>query len=150
MRVLSCDGLCFDKLHILIPDGACTFNDGQARFHRAPAPADSELTHLLNTLIRRITRALVRVGALVEDPGQPWLDIEPGSALEQLASAAVRYRIAVGPMAGTKTMTLHSPDAVSGEHMSTKPLTAACDGFTPEAAEASVGGARAPLAASLH
>ena len=89
---------------------------------------------LLDTLIGRITRTLVRAGALVEDPEQPWLDIEPDGALEPLAGAAVRYRIAVGPMAGTKTMTLRSPDAVSGEHLSTKPLTAARDGFSINAA----------------
>jgi len=60
----------------------------------------------------------------------PWLDIEPGGALEQLAGAAARYRIAVGPMAGRKAMTLQSPDAVSGEQLSVKPLTATRDGFS--------------------
>ena len=30
-------------LHILIPDGAYTFADDQARFHCASAPTDSEL-----------------------------------------------------------------------------------------------------------
>ncbi len=123
-------------LYILMPDGAYTFADDQARFHRAPAPSDRELDHLLDTLIRRITRTLVRAGALVEDPEQPWLDLEPAGALEQLAGAAVRYRIAVGPMAGRKTMTLHSPDAVSGEHLSVKALTAARDGFSLNAAVA--------------
>ena len=84
-----------------------------------------------NNPCRRITRTLVRAGALVEDPEQLWLDIEPGSALEHLAGAAVRYRIAVGPMAGRKTMTLQCPDVVSGEHLlPVKPLTAARDGFS--------------------
>ncbi len=89
---------------MLAPDGAYTFTDNQARFHHAPTPSDSELEHLLDTLIGRITRTLVRAGVLVEDPEYPWLDIHPDSggdnALEQLAGAAVRYRIAVGPIAG--------------------------------------------------
>ena len=64
--------------------------DDQARFHRAPAPSDSELGQLLDTFIRRITRTVVRAGALVEDPEHPWLDLKPAGALEQLAGAAVR------------------------------------------------------------
>jgi len=59
-----------------------------------------------------------------------WLDLEPGSALEQLAVAAVRYRIALGPIAGCKTLTLHDPGAVSGARESAKPLTTARDGTT--------------------
>jgi len=47
---------------------------------------------------------------LVEDPEYSWLDLDfdcgGENALEQLVSAAVRYRIAVGPIAGLKTMTL--------------------------------------------
>jgi len=46
-----------------------------------------------------------------------------------LASAAARYRIAVGPIAGRKTMTLHSPGNLSGECAPAKTLTAAGDGF---------------------
>ena len=38
------------------------------------------------------------------------------SPLEQLSAAAVRYRIAVGPQAGRKTMTLRSPGAMFGRH----------------------------------
>ncbi len=51
-----------------------------------------------NNPCRRITRTLVRAGVLVEDPEQPWLDLEPGSTLEHLAAAAVRYRIGLGPI----------------------------------------------------
>ncbi len=125
---------------MLVPDGAYTFANGQARFHRAPAPSDLDLERLLDTLIRRITRTLVRTGVLVEDPEYPWLDIHPDNggdtALEQLAGAAVRYRIAVGPIAGRKTMTLHSPVNLSGECAPAKALTAARDGFSLNAAVA--------------
>jgi hypothetical protein len=89
---------------MLVPDGAFTFAHDRARFHRAPAPSEAELEGLLETLVGRITRTLVRAGVLVEEPEHPWLDIDPDgggdNALEQLAGAAVRYRIAVGPIAG--------------------------------------------------
>ncbi len=123
-------------LHMLVLDGAYTFTHDRARFHHAPAPSDAELVRLLDTLIRRITRTLVRAGVLVEDPEQPWLDLEPGSTLEHLAAAAVRYRIALGPMPKRKTLTLHNPGAVSGARESAKPLTAARDGFSLNAAVA--------------
>ncbi len=125
---------------MLVPDGAYTFAHDRARFHRASAPSQLELERLLETLIRRITRTLMRTGVLIEDPEYPWLDLLPDSggdnALEQLANAAVRYRIAVGPIAGRKTMTLHSPGAVSGESALAKTLTAARDGFSLNAAVA--------------
>jgi hypothetical protein len=119
---------------MLVLDGAYTFTHDRARFHRAPAPSDAELVRLLDTLIVRITRTLVRAGVLVEDPEQPWLDLEPGSTLEHLAAAAVRYRIALGPMPKRKTLTLHNPGVVSGARESAKPLTAARDGFSLNAA----------------
>jgi hypothetical protein len=121
-------------LHMLVLDGAYTFTHDRARFHRAPAPSGAELVRLLDTLIRRITRTLVRAGVLVEDPEQPWLDLESGSTLEHLAAAAVRYRIAVGPIAGRKTLTLRTPGAVSGAREAAKPLTAARAGFSLNAA----------------
>ena len=39
-----------------------------------------------NNSCRRITPTLVRAGVLVEDPEQPWLDLESGSTLEHLAA----------------------------------------------------------------
>jgi hypothetical protein len=98
-------------LHLLVPDGAYTFEHDKPHFHRAPAPSSTELHELLNTLIARITRTLVRGGVLIKEPENPYLDLELNSPLEQLSAAAVRYRIAVGPLAGRKTMTLRNPGA---------------------------------------
>ncbi len=123
-------------LHMLVLDGAYTFTHDRAQFHRTSAPSNAELARLLDTLIRRITRTLVRAGVLVEDPEQPWLDLEEGSPLEQLAAAAVRYRITVGPLAGRKTMTLYSASAVARDGVTVKALTAARDGFSLNAAVA--------------
>ncbi len=38
-------------LHVLVPDGAYTFEHDKPRFHRAPAPSATELHALLDTLI---------------------------------------------------------------------------------------------------
>ncbi len=54
--------------------------------------------------------------------------------LEQLGAAAVRYRIAVGPQAGRKTMTLCNPGAMVDEVPLSKPFTAPRDGFPINAA----------------
>ncbi len=60
--------------------------------------------------------------------------MELNSPLQQLSAAAVRYRIAVGPQAGRKTMTLRSPGAMVDEATLSKPFTAARDGFSINAA----------------
>ncbi len=121
-------------LHVLVPDGAYTFEHDKPRFHRAPAPSPTELRQLLDTLIARITRTLVRGGVLIEEPEYPYLDLELNSPLEQLSAASVRYRIAVGPQAGRKTMTLRNPRAMVDGTTSSKPFTAARDGFSINAA----------------
>lgn len=56
-----------------------------------------------------IVRSLSSDGLLVEDPEQPWLDLEPSDALDQLNAASIRYRIAVGQGAGGRTLTLNNP-----------------------------------------
>jgi hypothetical protein len=120
--------------HLLVPDGAYTFEHDQPHFHRAPAPSPTELRQLLDTLIARITRTLVRGGELIEEPEHPYLDLELNSPLEQLSAAAVRYRIAVGPQAGRKTMTLRNPRATVDDTTSSKPFTNPRDGFSINAA----------------
>ncbi len=57
-------------LHILAPDGACTFEHAKAQFHRVPASSPAELHQLLDPLMVRILRALVRGAVLIEEPEQ--------------------------------------------------------------------------------
>jgi len=127
-------------LHLLVPDGAYSFEQDRPSFHRVPAPSHDELQRLLDTLIGRITRTLVRTGVLVEDPisgacGQPYLDLEPDTPLDELSAAAVRYRIVLGPLAGRKTMTLHDPTRAVSSAPS-KPFIVSRDGFSLNAAVA--------------
>ena len=119
-------------LHILALDGAYTFEGERPRFHRAPPPTALELERLLDTLIRRITRTLVRGGALVaqedDDGKQAWLDLdldpEGEDVLTQLQGASIRFAIDVGPIAGRKTLRLHTPGAGLEGLAPAKPFTA--------------------------
>ena len=95
-------------LHMLFLDGAYTFRGRGAAFHRARRPSDAELAQLLETLSWRIVRLLERRGLLIADPECPALDFEAGSSLDQLQAASVNYRIAIGPHAGRKALTLYS------------------------------------------
>jgi hypothetical protein len=55
-------------LQFLALDGAYSFEQDKARFHRAGALHPGELDALLTTIITRITRTLVRAGVrVVED-----------------------------------------------------------------------------------
>ena len=76
----------------------------------------------------------MRAGVLVEEQGAPYLDFEPEGGLSELASRAASYRIAVGPLAGRRTMRLRTapiePDPPTG------PLTAMREGFSLNAAVA--------------
>jgi hypothetical protein len=93
-------------LHMLFLDGACTFSGNRPTFHRARRPVGEELNHLFDTLSRCIVRVLSRGGLLIADSEHSYLDLEPGSSLDHLRAASIDYRIAIGPHAGRKALTL--------------------------------------------
>ena len=101
----------------------------------------------------RITRALVRSGVLVaqeyDDEEQLWLDLDPEGedALTQLQGASIRFAVAVGPIAGRKTLRLHTPGAAldGPGREPPKPFTAARDGFSLNAAVGCNAGERRKL-----
>jgi hypothetical protein len=72
---------------MLILDGVYTPEQHGLRFHRVAAPDAQTLERLLNRLVQRIVRTLTRDGLLVEDPEQPWLDLEPTDTLDHLNAA---------------------------------------------------------------
>ena len=94
--------------HMLVVDGAYTFEDEQPRFHRVRVPTHAELHCLFHAIATRVTRALEKQGLLLRDTETHALDLEPADGFEQLLGAAVHYRIAVGPHAGRKALTLHT------------------------------------------
>ena len=124
-------------LHMIVLDGVYTEHNGQARFHPVGAPPRKTLERLLDRLITRTLRILLRDGVLTEDPEQPWLDLQDPDTLDQLTAASVRYRIAIGPGAGQRTLTLRDPALVQPAEQSVpKPFTVNRDGFSLNAAVA--------------
>jgi hypothetical protein len=100
-------------LHCLVLDGVSRCDaDGAPIFVEAAAPSDDELHALLQTIITRLLKMLMRRGVLVEDTGQTYLaepdgDGEEARTLRPLQAAAT-YRIAFGPRAGQKVLTLRA------------------------------------------
>jgi len=117
---------------MLFLDGAYAFSGSRPTFHRACRPTGEELHRLLDTLTRRIVRALERRGLLIADPEHPHLDLEPGSSLDHLQAASIAYRIAIGPHAGRKALTLYSVPPL--EETRNNPLLARMAGFSLHAA----------------
>ncbi len=125
-------------LHCLVLDGVYRRGaDGAPTFVETEAPADDELHALLQTVITRLMKMLTRRGVLVEDIGQTYLaepdaDDEDARTLRPLQAAAVTYRIAFGPRAGQKVLTLRG--AMPREAPARQPLCADIDGFSLHAA----------------
>jgi hypothetical protein len=117
---------------MLFLDGAYTFSGRGPSFHRARRPTDTELAQLLDTLSRRIVRVLERRGLLIADPEHPHLDFEPGSSLDHLQAASIAYRIAIGPHAGRKALTLYNVPPL--DESLDRPLLAQVAGFSRHAA----------------
>ena len=81
---------------------------GKATFRRARRPYRDDLVKLLDTLSRRIVRVLERRGLLIAASEHPSLELEMDSSLDQIQAASINYRIAIGPHAGRKALTLYS------------------------------------------
>jgi hypothetical protein len=82
-------------------------------------------------------KMLTRRGVLVQDMGQTYLaepdaDGEEARTLRPLQAAAITYRIAFGPRAGQKVLTLRG--AMPREAATRQPLCADIDGFSLHAA----------------
>ncbi len=95
-------------LHMLFLDGAYTFQGSRAVFHRARRPQRDDVVRLLHRLSGRIARLLERRGLLIKDSECVGLNLEADSSLEHLQAASIQYRIAVGPNAGRKALTLYT------------------------------------------
>ncbi|MGH8532689.1 MAG: transposase, partial [Gammaproteobacteria bacterium] len=96
-------------IHGLVLDGVYCAPEGVPVFHPVRAPTPGELQTLLNRIIKRLMRLLTRQGYLIEEPGMTYLgDTDPEAALAPLQAAACTYRIAFGPRAGQKVLTLQT------------------------------------------
>jgi hypothetical protein len=78
-------------------------------FHEVRGPTAAELETLLSRIIQRILSLLTRTGYLIAEQGMSYLaEAESDSALTPLQAAACNYRIALGPRAGQKVLSLQT------------------------------------------
>jgi hypothetical protein len=109
-------------LHALVLDGIYRTGDdkGSPEFTPAQAPNNEQLQTLLNKIIGRILKLLTRLGHLTEEDGITSLarsdNHDPDNVMASLQAAASTWRIAAGPRAGRKVLTL----VVGGERSATR------------------------------
>ena len=97
------------------------------------APTLEELQALLAKIIKRIMRWLTKQGFLIEEQDRTYLaEADRESALLPLQAASCTYRIALGPRAGQKVLSLQS--LASPDKSSTPDLCAKLHGFSLHAA----------------
>ena len=111
--------------------------DGTPEFVEAPAPTDQALQAVLHKIITRTMKLLTRRGVLVEEEGATYIadsdgDSDEARTLRPLQAAASTYRIAFGPRAGQKVLTLQGAMPRQTEFKQT--LCADIDGFSLHAA----------------
>ncbi len=94
-------------LHCLFLDGVYRIDGGVPIFQTVPAPTAEQLQTLLSRIVKRVLRILTRQGYLMEEQGMTYLaETDSDLAFAPLQSAACTYRIALGPRAGRKVLTL--------------------------------------------
>ncbi|MBM4264355.1 MAG: hypothetical protein FJ145_23390 [Deltaproteobacteria bacterium] len=90
-----------------------------------------ELEGLLAKITQRVMRLLTRLGALIEEPDQTYLaETETDGALKTLQVASCTYRIALGPRAGRKVVSLQSLPSQAIASIP-EPRASACSSIQP-------------------
>ena len=79
-------------------------------FEPVRAPTTEQLHTLLNQIIKRIMKLLIRTGYVIKEEGMTYMaeTDESDNAMSPLQSAACTYRIALGPRAGQKVLSLQT------------------------------------------
>ena len=96
-------------------------------------PASQSYEALLSRIIQRILKLLTRTGYLIEEQGMTYLaEAESDRALTPLQAAACTYRIALGPHAGQKVLSLQTVPSRAAD--STQPGCVNAHGFSLHAA----------------
>ncbi len=107
--------------------------EGEPIFDEARAPTGDELAGLLDQIVARLMKMLTRAGHLVEEQAMTYLaDTDADHPLATLQAASCTYRIALGPRAGQKVLSLRT---VAGrDEKITHGLCADAHGFSLHAA----------------
>jgi len=127
-------------LHCLVLDGVYRGDtEGEPVFVEVPPPTDEALQTVLHKIITRTMKLLTRRGVLVEEQGQTYLadadtdaDSDEARVLRPLQAAACTYRIAFGPRAGQKVLTVQGAMPRDADFKQT--LCADIQGFSLHAA----------------
>ena len=100
---------CDLSLHCLVLDGVYRRTGGEPVFQELRAPSRDELAGLLDKIIARLMKMLTRQGYLLKEQGVTYLaDRDADNPLASLQAAACTYRIALGPRAGQKVLSLRT------------------------------------------
>jgi hypothetical protein len=100
-------------MHALVLDGVYRTTEGEPEFVSVRAPTIEQLQALLTQLIQRLMRLLTRLGYVVEEEGVTYLtDLDTDPALGPLQAGSCTYRIALGPRAGQKVLSLKGTPAL--------------------------------------
>jgi hypothetical protein len=122
-------------LHALVLDGVyqSSADGGAPVFIEATAPGNEALQTLLHKIIRRILKLLTRLGHLIEEDGITYLarseNLDPHEVMAPLQAASSTWRIAAGPRAGRKVLTLTGRRELR-ESQRTRELCANHQGFS--------------------
>ena len=99
-------------LHCLFLDGVYRMVNDKPLFQVVLPPSEDQLQKLLHQIMQRLMKSLTRQGFLTEEEGTLGLnetdDIDP--SLVSLHCASCTYRIALGPRAGQKVLTLKTAE----------------------------------------
>jgi hypothetical protein len=123
-------------LHALVLDGVYQTREAEGApvFIEATAPNNEQLQTVLHKIIRRILKLLTRLGHLIEEDGITYLartgNIDPEDVMAPLQAAASTWRIAAGPRAGRKVLTIAGHGERSKPHQSRDVLCADISGFS--------------------
>ena len=94
-------------LHCIFLDGVYCITDEGPVFQPVRAPTTEQLHTLLKQIIKRTMKLLTPLGYLIEEEGMSYM-AETDTAMTPLQSAACTYRIALGPRAGQKMLSLQT------------------------------------------
>ena len=82
--------------------------DAKGYFWPVKPPSSEDLDRLTHTIAKRVSRYLERAGYLYRDAETEYLDLVPeeDDAMHSIIGASITYRLAFGPNAGKKALTL--------------------------------------------
>ena len=121
-------------LQCLVLDGVYRRTEGEPEFQEAPARSRDELAGLLDKIIARLMKMLTLLGYLIEEEGNVCIsDMDADNPLASLQAASCTYRIALGPRAGQKVLSLRT--VLGRDKTATAGLCADAHGFSLHAGE---------------